>query len=321
MGKSLDKYMQTIYIWAIVVAEIRLTEGNMREMFIKWQPANKNTKAMLGHILSVVQEYTAQGYQLTLRQLYYQLVARDIIPNSQAHYKRTGDIVAKARMGGWLDWNAIVDRGRVPVLPSYWDSPADILESAARGYRIDRWQGQQAYVEVWVEKDALMGVLEPICSRNHVRALACRGYTSATAMYDSAKRLEAAYANGKDTHILYLGDHDPSGLDMTRDIDKRLYLMSHADVRVNRLALNMDQVLDHQPPPNPAKLSDSRATGYIREYGYESWELDALDPGTLAAIVEGAIEELRDAEQWDEMLKREDKERQQIIEVAANLSK
>ena len=223
-------------------------------------------------------------------------------------------------MSGWLDWEAIVDRGRMPVMPSQWDSPAHILSVAADSYRTDRWQGQQTYVEVWVEKDALMGILEPLCERQHVRALACRGYASATGIYDSAKRLQAAMSRGQNPHVLYLGDHDPSGLDMTRDIEDRLNLMlSFAGVQIDRLALNMDQVLTYSPPPNPAKLSDSRAKSYISSYGRESWELDALDPATLSQVVEDAIFDLRDAGQWEAMLEEEEQHREQIRMAAASL--
>ena len=292
----------------------------MREAFIEWNPTKDVTKALLAHAVRVADEYMAEGYQLTLRQLYYQLVARDIIPNAQSWYKRLGDVVTKARMSGWLDWDAIVDRGRTPVMPSQWDSPTHILNVAADSYRTDRWQGQETYVEVWVEKDALMGILEPVCEREHVRALACRGYASATAIYDSAKRLGDAAERGQEPHVLYLGDHDPSGLDMTRDIRDRLSTMlAYFDVQVDRLAPNMDQVIEHAPPPNPTKLSDSRAKRYIASYGDDSWELDALDPATLTQVVDEAILNLRDAELWDAMLDEEEKERAQIRKAAAAL--
>ena len=165
-----------------------------------------------------------------------------------------------------------------------------------------------------------MGILEPVCEREHVRALACRGYASATAIYDSAKRLGDAAERGQEPHVLYLGDHDPSGLDMTRDIRDRLSTMlAYFDVQVDRLALNMDQVIEHAPPPNPTKLSDSRAKRYIASYGDDSWELDALDPATLTQVVEEAILNLRDVELWDAMLDEEEKERAQIRKAAAAL--
>ena len=230
--------------------------------------------------LEIIEEYRRQGYVLTLRQLYYQMVSRDYLPNRQAEYKRLGELVSNARLGGFIDWDSIVDRGRVPIEPAEWSSPAEIIEVAARQYRVNRWEGQPHYVEVWCEKDALSSVIEPVCNRLHVRFLANRGYSSSSAMYDGAKRLRRAIQQSRQPVVIYLGDHDPSGLDMSRDIAARLQLLSRQmDIRVNRLALNIDQVEEYQPPPNPTKLEDSRAAGYVDLYGMESWELDALDPG------------------------------------------
>ena len=169
----------------------------MKQAFTTWEPSHKSTKALLVHAYRIVDEYAAQGYQLTLRQLYYQMVARDIIPNAQNWYKRLGDVVTKARMSGYIDWDAIVDRGRESHKPPQWSSPADIMEAAAQSYRRDRWINQPNYVEVWCEKDALSSVLEPIADDLHVRYLACRGYASTTAIYDAQKRVaEAHYDDG-----------------------------------------------------------------------------------------------------------------------------
>ena len=276
----------------------------MREAFIKWTPTAKNTKALLGHSIQVINEYAAQGYQLTLRQLYYQLATRNVIPNQHRWYKRLGEVVTKGRMAGWIDWDAIVDRGRVPVMPAQWDSPADLLEVAAQQYRLDRWEGQENYVEVWIEKEALMSVFEPVGQRLHVRLLACRGYASATAMYDAAKRIQRAEESGRNPVVVYLGDHDPSGIDMSRDVQERLGTMTgyYSNVEVQRLALNYQQVIDHDPLPNPTKLTDSRASKYISEYGDDSWELDALEPAVLDQLVTEVVEDLRDDRLWRERM-------------------
>ena len=164
-----------------------------------------------------------------------------------------------------------------------------------------------------------MGILEPVCAREHVRVLACRGYASATAVYDSSKRLLDALDRGKYPCILYLGDHDPSGLDMTRDIDERVALMVADFVEIDRLALNMDQVQSESPVPNPTKLSDSRAPSYIMQFGHDSWELDALDPPTLTTIIETAIEGRRDNDLWEEMMEKEERHREQIRAAIAGM--
>ena len=291
------------------------------EQFTDWEPRTDVTKALLAASVQVIAEYRAQGYRLTLRQLYYQLVSRDLIPNQQRWYKTLGDVVSNGRYGGWIDWDAIVDRGRVPVKPSEWNGPAEILRAAVSGYRLDRWEGQENYVELWCEKDALSSVLEPICDRYHIRFLANRGYSSSTAVYDAAKRLSDAEAEGRRPVVIYLGGHDPSGIDMTRDIRDRLETMTYGPwVEVQRLALNFDQVEDYQPPPNPAKLTDSRAQGYILKYGGESWELDALEPSVLDGMVSGAIEDLLDLDLYNERLDQEEADKEAIRRAAELLN-
>jgi hypothetical protein len=127
------------------------------------------------------------------------------------------------------------------------------------------------------------------------------------------KRYERA---GQTPIILHFGDHDPSGIDMTRDIDDRLRMFM-GGMEVRRLALNMDQVEQYQPPPNPAKLTDSRATGYIERFGDESWELDALDPTTLSALVRDEIQDrILDDDAWQEQVQIEDEHRANLTKVS-----
>ena len=294
----------------------------MKEAFTEWTPRTEVTRTLLDAAIQVVDEYTAQGYQLTLRQLYYQLVARDIIPNAQSWYNRLGDVVTRGRLAGYIDWSAIVDRGRVPVMPPDWSGPDAILRSAVNSYRLDRWEGQPNHVEVWCEKDALSSVLEPICDRYHVMMLANRGYSSSTALYDAAQRFRYAAHEGRYVVVIYLGDHDPSGIDMTRDIRDRLDILSYwQDIEVRRLALNIDQVLQYDPPPNPTKFSDSRAAAYVDEYGPESWELDALEPQVLDTLVSDAIEDLLDRELYDQRIEQETADKAAIRRAAEELTR
>ncbi|MGI5155767.1 hypothetical protein [Microbispora sp. CA-102843] len=243
-------------------------------------------------------EYARQGFDLTLRQLYYQFVARGWIPNKQTEYKRLGSVVNDARLAGLIDWNYIVDRTRNLRGLSHWDNPAEIIEGSAYSYRTERWANQPHRVEVWIEKDALVGVIAGICEQYDVDYFSCRGYTSQSELWGAARRMLRYEKTGQDTVIIHLGDHDPSGVDMTRDIEERLQLFG-ASTNVVRIALNMHQVEQYNPPPNPAKLTDSRASGYIAEHGTSSWELDALDPTTLARLIEEEIWAWRDADQWE----------------------
>ncbi|WP_433541998.1 hypothetical protein ACQP10_38245 (plasmid) [Streptosporangium sandarakinum] len=241
--------------------------------------------------------YARQGFDLTLRQLYYQFVARAWIENSDRSYKRLGAIINDARLAGAIDWNYIVDRTRNLRSLAHWDNPEQIVDAVAQQYRTARWASQPHRVEVWIEKDALVGVIAGVCERNDVDYFSCRGYTSQSEVWGAAQRLRRYVDAGQQPVIIHLGDHDPSGVDMTRDITDRLELFG-AKVDVVRLALNMDQIEQYNPPPNPAKITDSRARGYIREHGHSSWELDALDPTTLDGLIQAEIDGWRDDDQW-----------------------
>lgn len=182
---------------------------------------SKANKQRLDIINDIVEEYQAQGYVLTLRQLYYQLVSRDVIPNKQTEYSKLSTLLKEGRMAGIVDWEAIEDRLRKPSRPSAFDSPADIINAAINQYRKDRQEGQPVYLEVWVEKDALSGVLSRVTKVFGVPIMVNRGYSSASAMFDSYERFMQAFENKQTVKILYLGDFDPSGLDMIRDIKER----------------------------------------------------------------------------------------------------
>jgi hypothetical protein len=264
---------------------------------------------------AVCQSYAAQGYDLTLRQLYYQFVSRDWIANKQSEYKRLGSVINDARLAGLLDWNYIVDRTRNLRDLAHWASPESIIDAVASQYRTDRWADQPKRVEVWIEKDALVGVIEGVCERNDVPFFSCRGYTSQSEVWGAAQRLIDYNRRGQKAIVVHLGDHDPSGIDMTRDINDRLYTFG-ADVEVIRIALNMDQVERYDPPPNPAKLTDSRAEGYIARFGDDSWELDALDPATLDTLIEDEILSHRDEGQWDISTRAMEREKELLAAVS-----
>ncbi|MHC3474670.1 hypothetical protein ACYF6T_39085 [Streptomyces sp. 7R007] len=263
----------------------------------------------------ICREYATQGFDLTLRQLYYQFVARDVIANKQTEYKRLGGIINDARLAGLLDWNYIVDRTRNLRSLPHWDTPHSVIRAAASGYRTHRWADQPHRVEVWIEKDALVGVITGVCQRHDVDYFSCRGYTSQSELWGAAQRMLRYQQDGQKPVIIHLGDHDPSGVDMTRDIRERLALFG-ADVEVRRIALNMEQVREYDPPPNPAKLTDSRAPGYIREYGRSSWELDALEPTLLDRLIEEEIWAWRDLDLWDAATRAMDRERALLRSVA-----
>lgn len=246
---------------------------------------------------TIIREYTRQGFQLTLRQLYYQFVARGIIKNKQTEYKRLGSIISDGRLAGLISWHAIEDRTRNIRANQHWDKPRDIIAAARAGYAIDMWENQPTHVEVWIEKDALIGVIERVCRDEDVTYFACRGYSSQSEQWNAGQRFAE---KGRPVIVLHLGDHDPSGIDMTRDNEERLSMFAGEPVEIRRLALNWDQVQEHNPPPNPTKMTDSRAEGYVAEFGSECWELDALEPAMIARLISEEINNIRDPEMWEE---------------------
>lgn len=286
---------------------------------IEYRPMNfrPTTLRVIGHANRIIDKYSRMGLTLTLRQLYYQFVSEDLIPNNLREYKKLGDIISNARQAGLIDWNSIVDRTRSLRGTSFWDSPDQIISAAARGYVTDRWADQDHHVEVWVEKEALVDVIGRAAQIWDLNYFACKGYTSESAMWMAAMRLRRKEARGKGTIVLHLGDHDPSGIDMTRDIQDRLNDFG-AGTEVIRLALNMDQVELYDPPPNPAKMTDSRANGYVMAYGDESWELDALDPELLNRVILDAVDPYLDMAQWEESTARLDAEREALAKIERN---
>ena len=252
---------------------------------------------------------------MTLRQLYYQFVARDIIPNSDREYKRLGSVINDARLAGMIDWEDIVDRTRPSRGNTHWDSPQEIITAIGKQFQLNTRSDQDCYIEVWVEKDALIGVLEKVCEDIDVPYFSCRGYVSQSAMWQAAQRFIEQEENGKETYLIHLGDHDPSGIDMTRDIQARLRLFE-SSCSVERIALIMEQIEEYNPPPNPAKLTDSRCQGYVDEYGNESWELDALDPRTITNLIEDAVAGYTDEDKRIALFVEQDNHRDNILAVA-----
>lgn len=316
--------------------------------------------AKIEQMQAIVDEYQKQNLRMTARQLYYQLVSRDLIPNQPAEYKKVTALLTDARYAGMIDWDAIEDRGREPSTPSEWDSLSSLVESALRAYRRPRWVGQKHYVELWVEKQALAGVLAPLASEFHATLMVNKGYSSASAMKESADRIKAATITdvdrldeiseqleeaardfGADSDeltnlreeitpeverllgpkpiVLYLGDHDPSGEDMVRDIETRLKEFGVLRLTVEKVALTTAQVRRYNPPPNPAKLTDPRAKGYIAEHGAQSWEVDALPPNVLTQLIRQAFRRFIDAPKMAAVKELEAQDKQRLREAVKEL--
>lgn len=317
----------------------------------KFQPASQR---LIDQANAICAQYAASGLSLTLRQLYYQFVARGLIENEQRAYDRLGAVISDARMAGEFDWDYIIDRTRNLMSLQTWSSPEKLLQAGAQQYRTDLWAPQKRRVEVWIEKDAAIGVIESVCNLNGVPYFSCRGYTSSSEMWSAATRIGEYLRNGEHTLILHIGDHDPSGLDMTRDIEDRLRTFIHTDWAnefmgvgahsrgrikqsmrdkmreqgstigdddppwaVRRIALTLTQIERYNPPPNPAKTTDARFAKYQEETGLdESWELDALDPFVMEELIQDHIDGFRN----DQALAIAERKQEEDRKVLTNLS-
>lgn len=288
----------------------------MRELFVPWNP--KPASMDLVRIANdICAEMRAQGYNLTLRQLYYQFVARGYIPNTDRSYKNLGNVVNKGRLAGLIDWRYLEDRTRNIAGGGGFDNPGQLVQAYGPVYGMDHWEGQEYRVEVWVEKEALVDVAARAANRLDVAYFACRGYVSQSELYAAAQRHREYEEGGQHVVVVHLGDHDPSGIDMTRDIQERLE-MFEVQTDVRRIALNMDQIDQYSPPPNPAKITDSRAGGYIRQHGRSSWELDALEPSVINQLIQDETRQWLDQELWDEVEEREQEGKAQLGKLGNN---
>jgi hypothetical protein len=274
----------------------------------------KATLAMIELMNTIILEYFAGGYVLTVRQLYYQLVARDIVPNTEKSYKYVARTINDARIAGLIDWDAIEDRTRSFEQRSRWDEPTDILIASAKQYHTDPWLTQDYRPFVVVEKEALSGVFSRVCHEYDVPLLAARGYPSVSVIREFVER--QVLQSEQHVVILHFGDHDPSGIDMTRDLEERLTMFCRDEVEftMDRLALNIDQINKHKPPPNPAKQTDTRFSDYKRKFGVKSWELDALNPEILTGLARKAIDSYIDASAWKKWKTGLEKTRKRMLD-------
>ena len=298
---------------------------------------NRDARRVIRLANEILEGYAAQGIRVTLRSLYYRFVAGDLFPddrkfssvkgkwvpdnrkgtkNAEPNYKWLGGILTDARLAGHVDWDHLEDRSRNLASLQHFEGPQDALDRLASWYHVDMWQSQKYRPEVWIEKDALSGVIQGVCQENDVPYFACKGYTSLSEMYVASQRLKGYAEAGQTPYIVHLGDHDPSGVDMSRDIYERLSRTFMQDCEFERVALTMDQIQEYQPPPNPAKITDSRCKVYIENYGELSWELDSLEPSKFRSLVEEAIAPLRDDEQWKSDVEKRKRVTSQLLTLA-----
>jgi hypothetical protein len=262
--------------------------------------------------------------KLTLRQVYYQLVAALIIENNINSYKHLSRYLVKAREEGKVDDSKMEDRGRQTIggdrektdPVAFYQEHEDFFRTCWEQYARPMWQGQQNYCEVWIEKDSLSRIVSDVAGKYGVKTCVARGYSSYTFINDGASRIVSTCDSGRIPRVLYFGDFDGSGEDMVRDLGVRLerYGVPDGETIVEKIALNRKQIDQYNLPPSPVKGADSRTKKFIAKHGDEVVELDALDPDVLKNLVKTAILGCIDASIWNKNSREADRERDMIKE-------
>lgn len=254
------------------------------ERFYQTSPIKRRTKSDLAEIRAALYDTLEGDNPATVRQVFYRLVSVGIIDKTEAEYKNTVcRLLALMRREGALPFGWIADNTRWMRKPRTFSSVSDALKRTAELYRRALWDEQKVYVEVWLEKDALAGVLYPITSEWDVPLMVTRGYPSLSFLYEAAEQIGETE---KRTFIYYLGDHDPSGVNIPKVVERDLREMApDADMTFERLAVNLEQIRRLNLPTRPTKKSDSRA----KNFKGESVEVDAIPPATLRSLVRAAI--------------------------------
>lgn len=269
------------------------------------------SQEMLASLVNeIIGEY---DIKLTVRQIYYRLVVGNVMPNTRSYYNSFDSILTTLRKKGLVDPAAIEDRSRqtiggdvqkIRTPEEFFKATLNYLKESWKDYDLPLWTSQESYIEVWLEKDALSALVSEVCNRYRVLLFPNRGYSSYTMIREAMPRL---FLREQNQMILYFGDHDPSGLQAIDRIKKDLKEEDLPSENVIPIALTMDQVKEHGLPSQPVKLSDTRAKWYIEKYGTrECWELDALPPDTLQAIVDKAIRDQINQQVWDKELEEID---------------
>lgn len=262
--------------------------------------------------IRIVQRYE-KGI-LTIRGLHYQLVGIGMT-NTDRHYKRVVNAMIQARWDGLIEFDVFSDNDREMIGSTRYeetdvDDKVDTakyqLKAWMRNYNKNRWENQQYYPEVFIEKKALQGVFGKPCKRLDVTLGACKGYPSLTFLNEAAERFKMAEMRGKTPIILYFGDYDPSGEDIPRSIQDNLERFG-VEVEVRRFALMEEQVVEWGLPPAPAKKTDSRTANWN---GLGQVELDAVLPEKLQDMCTDAINSVFDEDKYDELSEQEDEERE-----------
>lgn len=269
----------------------------------------KKKRIKYTELVPIINDILGQyDYALTVRQIFYRLVSDpyNYIDNTINAYTNLDSHLVKMREEGAIPYNRIVDRTRKATggddedsgnENTYIHGQIEGLRDIGLSYSKPMWETQKNYIEVWIEKDALIGSINGVTAEYNLTAFACRGYGSFSSMMDAINRF-SGYPD-KEKIILYFGDHDPTGLNITEVIQRKL-IQYGGDVEVRKIALSYEQVQEFNLTPLPTKKKDTRTNAYLYQYGDQCWELDALPPDEIPRLLEEEVKKYIDFDAWEE---------------------
>jgi hypothetical protein len=256
----------------------------------------------------------AVGQPMTVRQVFYQATVRGLVEKAETGYAKVQSDLTVMRRLGELPYGWLADNTRWQRKPRTYTSITQALEETARLYRKALWADAEAYVEIWLEKDALSGVIYPVTSVHDVSLMVARGYASLSFLHGAAEYINELAVPA---YIYHLGDFDPSGVNAGQKIEQTLREMApNAVIYFERIAVTEQQIADWNLPTRPTKSTDTRA----KNFGEISVELDAIEPNMLRAIVAAAIEEHLPQHQYEVLKAAEQSERELIARLVAEVS-
>lgn len=269
----------------------------------------KRSSALRDALLGIIAEYDV----MTVRQLYYQAEMRGYVGKTDADYNRVQYQCLQMRRSGAIPYRKIADSSRDRWLTTQYGDMVAALGNMHRFYRRDYWQEQAEHVEIWCEKDALTGVISPVCAEFGVTYVAMRGFDSDSLAYETAEEIKA---RGKPAHIFLFCDHDPSGWWMGRNLEERIRQFG-TDARVTHVAVHPAQIAQWHLPTRKAKHTDSRFRGFVAHFGSDACtELDAIPPNLLAELIRGCIRRKINWPEWLRMREIENAERETLESIA-----
>jgi hypothetical protein len=273
------------------------------------------TKAEVEERREALLEIIEAGKPMTVRQVFYQATVHGLVEKAESGYAKVQVDLTKMRRDGSLPYDWLADNTRWQRKPTTFNSIEDALRETAAFYRKALWSDADSYVEIWLEKDALSGVIYPITAMYDVPLMVARGYASLSFLHSAAECINELIVP---TYIYHLGDFDPSGVNAGQKIEETLReLAPDAEIYFERIAVTEEQIADWDLPTRPTKASDTRA----KNFGSVSVELDAIEPNRLRQIVQGAIEQHLPANQFEVLKAAEESERKIISRLVNTATK